>query len=125
MSRRIQTGFKFGGMEGIGEQRSWQHCPDRSVTQYLPVHRCFYMASAHLKEMEVLPSTCQLPGPKFPCIWGRAQQEHLLNHTTLRKALKISEQGGDGAGRGGHTIKCLTNSICFTSQTCFIPVFTS
>lgn len=53
MSRRIQIGFKLGETEGIGEQRSWQYCPDRSVTQCLPVHRGFYMATAHWKETKV------------------------------------------------------------------------
>lgn len=118
MSRSIQIGFKLGGTEGTGEQRSWQRCPDKSVAQYLPVHRSFYMATAHLKEMKVLPATRQLPGAKFLCIWGRAQQEHLLNHTTLRKALKIS------AVRGG-TNKRLTNRVWFTSQASFISAFTS
>lgn len=107
MSRRIQIGFKLGG---IGEQRSWQYCPDRSLTQYLPV---FYVATAHLKEIKVLLSSHQLPGEKFPCIWGWAQQEYVLNHNTLMRALKISE------------LQWETRSVwqigsCFTSQASFI-----
>lgn len=64
--------FRLVGMEGSGEQRSWQHCPDRSVTQYLPVHSSFRWATAHLKQTKVLPSTLQLPRARLP--WSSEQR---------------------------------------------------